>query len=348
MLCRVAEDVFWMSRYVERALAVGRLVEVVEHMEFAALDDASRAVMWSPLLAPRPNDGDLPASLTEVAATPQAVRAWLAFDRGNPRSIVSCVGRARSAARRVRERISGEMWEALNELHLRCADVAARGGDGGGAGESPPFLQRAREAALLVQGLADVSLAHDEAWHFAMLGKYLERADNIAYVLALQAHLLRGGGRGEADMVRWLAVLRSAGCDEAYARFYSLRVEPARVVEFLLLNARFPRTVRFSLRQAWDSLAALTGDAPDGGARPGSPATRALGRLTARLEHTTVDEIMERGLQPYLASLQRDIADATEQLTRTYLRGEPPPARVAPVARAAMLLADQQQQQQQQ
>jgi uncharacterized alpha-E superfamily protein len=306
-------------------------------VEFSALDDDSRAVMWSPLLAPRPNDGDLPRALTEVAATPQAVRHWLAFDRENPRSILSCVGRARAAARRVRESISSEMWEALNALHLLCNEF---GGGRAGDGEPQAFLQRAREAALLVQGLADVSIAHDEGWHFVTLGKYLERADNIAYVLALQAHLLRDGGRGEADMVRWLAVLRSAGCAEAYARFYSLRVEPARVVEFLLLNAGFPRTVRFSLRRAWESLDALAVDA-----QRGTPATRALGRLSARLEHATVEEIMERGLQPYLGALQRDIADATEQITRTYLRGEPPPGRVAPVARAALLLADQQQQQ---
>ena len=112
-------------------------------------------------------------------------------------------------------------------------------------------------------------------------------------------------------MVRWIGVLRSCGAAEGYARYYSLRVEPARVVEFLLLNAQFPQSVRFSLRQAWDALRALSSDARrcrGAARRSGSSATRALGLLTAQLEHAAVDEIIESGLQEYLNVVQRDLA----------------------------------------
>ena len=113
MLCRVAEDVLWMSRYVERSLAVGRLIEVSQHLEFDEHDDpAMRAARWAPLLEPRPDDGPLPSQVAMVAVEREAartVRQWLAFNRENPRSIVACIDRARTAARQVRERISSWM-----------------------------------------------------------------------------------------------------------------------------------------------------------------------------------------------------------------------------------------------
>jgi uncharacterized alpha-E superfamily protein len=340
MLCRVAEDVYWMSRYVERAIAVGRLIDVTWHLELDDGDAADpRRLLWGRLLAPRPNDGPLPESLRGTP-DPHAVRHWLAFDRANPRSLVSCVARGRSAARGVRESISSEMWEALNGLHLSLADP-----DLARHVEDDPytFYKRIRESAQFIQGLADSTLTHDEAWHFTRLGTSLERADNVAHVLALQVHLLHDWGRDHADeTVRWLAVLRSCGSAEAYARFYALRVDPARVVEFLLLNAQFPQTVRYSLRQAWSALEALSGTAA------ATPAARALGLLSAQLDHAAVDEILEEGLQPYLSGVQRDIARVSDQLTRVYLRDEPQPGRLMPVARAAMLMAAQQQQQQQQ
>jgi uncharacterized alpha-E superfamily protein len=141
-------------------------------------------------------------------------------------------------------------------------------------------------------------------------------------------------------------VLRSCGAAEGYARYYSLRVEPARVVEFLLLNTQFPQSVRFSLRQAWDALRALSSE--DGDAEvprfAASSATRALGLLTAQLEHATVDEIIENGLQEYLHGVQRDLARVTDHVTRVYLRDEPHEGRFVGVARAIRLMAEQQQQ----
>jgi uncharacterized alpha-E superfamily protein len=151
-------------------------------------------------------------------------------------------------------------------------------------------------------------------------------------------------------MVRWIGVLRSCGAAEGYARYYSLRVEPARVVEFLLLNAQFPQSVRFSLRQAWDALRALSSEHsfPDAYRASGSTATRALGLLTAQLEHAAVDDIIEGGLQEYLNVVQRDLANVTDQVTRVYLRDEPHQGRLVGAARARRLMAEQQQQRQDQ
>ena len=344
MLCRVAEDMFWMSRYVERATAVGRLLDVTWHLELDAGDVGDDyGEFWAPLLGPD-CPGEPLALDVHGHPEPRAVRHYLAFDADNPSSLVSCIRRARGAARGVRESISSEMWEQLNTLYLSLADP----GQAVVAEEDPhAFYARVIAAAQFFHGLADCTLTHDEPWHFINLGKYLERADNVARVLGLQAHLLLGTehAHGGDDLVRWLAVLRSCGSAEAYARYYSLRVQPARVVEFLLLNPVFPQSVRFSLGAAWDSLRAIAGPAPahDHGDRS-NPALRALGLLHARIEHAAVDEVLEAGLQEYLTEIQHQIGVVADHVTRGYLRYEPQPGRLVAVARAAMLMAAQQQQ----
>jgi uncharacterized alpha-E superfamily protein len=340
MLCRVAEDVFWMSRYVERAIAVGRLIEVTWHLE---LDVGDVDDFWQPLLIPSTHGGFGPLEDSD-AFSRQEVRHYLALDRENPSSLVSCIVHARTAARGVRECISSEMWEQLNTLYLSLvASHQLR------EAEADPyaFYRRVREGAQYFQGLADSTLAHDELWHFVSLGKYLERADNVARVLNLESHLLhedQAGIQGGDPLVRWLGVLRSCGSAEAYARYYSLRVEPARVVEFLLLNPVFPQSVRFSVSAAWDALRAIAGAYGSGAEGEQDSAMRSLGRLRSRLRHRAVDEVLEEGLEVYLADVQTRIGVVSEAVTRTYLRQDAQPGRLVAVARAAMLMAAQQQQ----
>ena len=344
MLSRVAEDVFWMSRYVERAVAVARLIDVTLSLELDAgiAEGEDDADLWAPLLGPASMGVSLSHLIAEGEEKPSAaaVRNHLAFAADNPNSLVSCIRRARNAARGVREVISSEMWELLNTLHLSLVDARHLAE----AEEAPySFFRRMREGCQNFQGLADCTLAHDEPWDFVTLGKYLERADCVARVVYLQAHLLTMPERGAGDpTVRWLAVLRSCGSAEAYARYYSLRVEPARVVEFLLLNPVFPQSVRFSLGAAWEALKTIH----DRRAAPGSASAevRALGMLRARLEHAAVDEVLEEGLHAYLADVQTRITSVSDHVTRIYLRDEPQPGRVVAVARAAMIMAAQQQQ----
>ena len=348
MLCRVADDIFWMSRYVERAIAVSRLVEVTWHLELDAGDllDAG-ARYWMPLIGlPSPTGTRAGESVAAAAlpanqeASPSAVRHYLSLDAGNPSSLVSCIRQARSAAQRVRESISSEMWEQVNMLHLSLVGPqAAAEVDRDQIG----FYRQVREGAQFVQGLADCTLAHDEPWHFVCLGTYLERADNVARLLNLQSHLVTldpdPTGKGS---VRWLALLRSCGCAEAYARYYSLRIEPASVLEFLLLNPLFPQSLRFALAAAHGALQEI---AQAAGAPADHPPTRAMGRLWARLENIEVDEVIEEGLSSVLTDTRRRITEVVELVTRTYLRGEEQPSRREGVARAAMIMAAAAQQQ---
>ncbi|HVG98383.1 MAG TPA: alpha-E domain-containing protein [Chloroflexota bacterium] len=355
MLARVAEDLFWMSRYVERALAVARLIDVTVHLELDDGGGADSDTLWAPLLRPAlGSDSGVLALLTAPSPAPAVrdVRHELAFNSENPSSLISLIRLARASARGVRECISSEMWEQLNTLYLWLVSSQVRLE----AEENPHgFHRRVREGAQFMQGLADSTLARDEAWHFITLGTYLERAQSVARVLNLETHLLMPAvAHGELDalrpdtsrddMVRWLAVLRSCGSAEAYARYYSLRVEPARVIEFLLLNEIFPQSVRFSLNAAWEALSGIAGRMRS--PRSDQPAARALGLLRARLEHAAVDEVLEEGLDVFLSDVQRRIEVVVGHVTHTYLRHEPQAGRVVGVARAAMIMAAQQQQQQ--
>jgi uncharacterized alpha-E superfamily protein len=304
MLSRVADAIFWMSRYVERAVAASRLVDVTLHLE---LDAGSMQPAWE---------------------------LW------DPKSVIACVHLAREAARGVRDSLSTEMWEELNTLHLWLTDPNASTS----AQENPVvFYRRVREGAQFFQGLADSTMMHTEDWHFARLGMYLERADNVARALNLLGHLLEvdsPGFPGDDGTVRWLAVLRSCGSAEAYARYYSLRVEPARVVEFLLLNPIFPQSVRFSLNAAHDALRGIATEQALLGSS--NQAIRALGRLQARLEYAAVDELLEGGLRTFLDDLQARIADASDQVTTLYLSDVWSYRERGAAERAAMIMAVQQ------
>ena len=316
VLSRVAEQIFWMSRYLERTIAVTRLVEVTAHL---SLDAHERA--------------------EEVRAPDSGLSGT-----DNPDSPIACVRNARAAAREVRESISSEMWERLNTLYLLTVEPSSRPR----ADDNPyAWLKHVRDESQAVQGLADTTLVHGEEWHFFCLGMYLERATNVARALTLESHLLtlRNGPVREDETVRWLAVLRSCGSAEAYSRYYSMRVEPARVIEFLLLNALFPQSIRYSLNAAW---LALRGIAVFESVDETNLALRSLGRLRASVEHTAVDEILESGLQIFLSDVQRHTWEVAEHVTRIYLRDVGIQDNPMPAARAAMIMAAQQQQQQQQ
>ncbi len=328
MLCRVAEDLYWMSRYVERGIAVSRLIDVTRHLEL----DAGTEDFWAPLVGAIDLDSD-------------DVRFYLTSDVMNPDSLVSCARQARTLARGIRESISSEMWEELNTLHVALATPATSRQMRNEAGS---FARAVRDRLASFQGLTESTLARDEEWQFIRLGTHLERADGVARLLNRQAHLLTRPADGTdptgPDTVRWLAVLRTCGSAEAYARYYSLRVEPARLLEFLLLNPIFPQSVRFALVQACEALEAIGALRVAAGNDPG-PAIRTLGKARAQVELTAIDEIFDRGLEAFLGTIQILISQASDELSATYLRDQPAPGRLVGVARAAMLMAAQQQQQ---
>jgi uncharacterized alpha-E superfamily protein len=271
MLSRIAESLFWIGRYIERADGTARILDVYLQLllEDVAVDEdtACRA-----LLGVMGHDAPPERKLSRVD-----VVNTLATDRSQPASIAYSVNAARENARRAREIISTELWEVLNATY---ANMPRR--------VSPEQVHVmfgwVRERAALAGGMADSTASRDDAWSFLNLGRFIERADMVARLLATRALT-------EASGPSWTTILRSVGAYEAYLRTYRGVPSSTNAAEFLLLDRLFPRSILFSIRGAEDCLH----DIEPRHDRVGyvDPAQRMLGQIRAELEFTPIQEIIE-------------------------------------------------------
>ena len=310
MLSRVADAIYWMSRYVERAENVARFVDVNMHL---ALDFPEAGEQWSPLVG---TTGDEEAFAKKYGEpTRDNVLQFLTFDRESPNSILNCLSLARENARSVREIISSEMFEQVNNAYLMVTE----------ASRSPDSLQDAphdfytaiKQASQLFVGITYLTMSHNEAWHFARLGRLLERADKTSRILDVKYFLLLPNASdvgSTVDTLHWQALLRSASAFEMYRKRHG-GITPNKVVEFLLLDRRFPRTVRYCLSKSERSLHAITGAAVGTWT---SPAERELGRLNAELSYADTKEILGRGLHEYIDDLQKRLNYVSESVYATF------------------------------
>jgi uncharacterized alpha-E superfamily protein len=317
MLSRVADSVYWMSRYVERAENVARFIEVNFQLMLDA--PAGEDQQWLPLVNTT-GDHEGFAKRYKVPSQENVIR-FLTVDAQNPNSILSCLRSARENARTVREIISSEMWLYLNKFYLMVNSAAANSA----CVKSPEsLLEEVRLASHLFHGVTDASMTHGEAWHFAKLGQMLERADKTSRMLDVKYFILL---RSAADIgtpfddIQWAAVLRSASAFEMYRKRHG-RISPRGVVEFLLLDREFPRAILFCLLSARDSLHAISGT-PLGSFR--YAAEKLLGQLCSDLAFASVDEIIKAGLHEYLDDLQTRLNQVGQSIYDTFFAFKTPP-----------------------
>lgn len=315
MLSRVADNLFWMSRYLERAEHLGRLLNATFHLELdlSGLTPAEYQPAWAANLAIVQQP--MPEELADGPDPSRAVAAWLTFDLGNSGSILSNVNRARNNARSIRGSVGPDVWRSLNELYwqLRDPEFEAR------ARESPfAYYQTVEAGSQRFQGVCDATLSHDEGWQFLQLGKYLERADKTVRTLDVKFRQLQAL-TDPADLplasVEWAGVLKTCLAYEAYQRVYISRVEPERVIEFLLLHPTFPRSARFCLEEAAKALAAI--NTYTGGVGTG-PADRMLGRVLADLRYTDPGEVMRRDFHALATELLMRCNTASRLIQEQY------------------------------
>ncbi|MGB3135938.1 MAG: alpha-E domain-containing protein [Nodosilinea sp.] len=305
MLSRVADSIYWMNRYVERAENVARFVDVNLNL----LLDAPSVMeqQWEPLVRTTGDQALFQARYSEASA--ENILRFLTFDREYPNSIISCLRSARENARSVREVISSEMWEQVNSFYLMVNEAA----DGGLLSELHSFFPEVKMASHLFAGVMDATMAHTEGWHFGQLGRLLERADKTARILDVKYYILLPSVTdvgSPLDDLQWIALLKSASAYEMY-RKCQYRITPHGVTEFLILNREFPRSIQFCLLEAERSLQCISGT-PAGTWRTHSD--RALGRLRSELDYLTIDEITERGLHEFLNGLQDRLNDVGEKI----------------------------------
>ena len=253
MLSRVAELVYWMSRYVERAENVARVVDVNLHLMLDAPPGSDQ--QWPPLIQ---TTGDHEAfARRHREATRDSVLHFLTFDPDNPNSILSCLSAARENARTVREIISSDMWEQLNRFYLMlCA-----ANSGNQVLRAPhEFFSEVKLASQLFSGTTDNSLTHGEAWHFTRLGRMLERADQTSRILDVKYHLLLpnvDAVGGVLDYYQWQAILRAVSAARSYHWIYHERLQAVHVAELLILRPEMTRSLRSCYTQVTRQLDAL-------------------------------------------------------------------------------------------
>jgi len=310
MLSRVADSIYWMSRYVERAENVARFIEV--NLQLMLDAPTGEGQQWEPLVN---TTGDLEAfTKRHGKATQPDVIHFLTFDAENPNSILSCVRAARENARSIREIISSEMWLQLNKFYLMVTAAAENS-----SAESNPheFFAEVKSASHLFNGVAAATMTHGEPWHFFQVGLTLERADKTSRMLDVKYFILLRSVQDVGtpfDDIQWAAVLRSASAFEMYRKRYG-RIAPKRVVEFLLLDREFPRAIHFCLLAARGSLHAISGTPP--GMFRHAP-EKLLGQLCSDLSFTGVDEIINSGLHEYLDNLQTRMNQVAAGIYETF------------------------------
>jgi uncharacterized alpha-E superfamily protein len=280
MLSRVADSLYWMSRYFER----------VDHT--ARLLDANYNLMLNPSKAPTDQRWQRIGACLGLGESidisdPQAAMTRLTFDPEYRSSIISCMTSARDNASQVREQISSEMWERLNQLYHEVTQAPLW--------QDPDPMRLVpliREGFYRFEGVTDATMNHGEGWRFIQFGKYMERACNLS--LLIDAFF---SFSASADDLDWVGLLNSCSAFEAYCKVYTADITPERVAEFLVLNAEFPYSVRHSADLMKSTLEAITETAS---ARKASRIERIIGQMRASLAYSQIADLMARNLHDYL------------------------------------------------
>lgn len=318
MLSRVADCLYWMSRYVERAENIARIVDVNRQVMLDLPYDQAQELdrNWFAVLTCL---GDEETFQEQRGGNPDrlSVTDFLVHDRENPNSIVSCLCAARENARTAREQISAEMWEQINRSYLWFTSRQAR--EWFDQNEYD-FFQQVKEISHLFQGITDASMLHGEGWYFIQIGKYIERADKTSRVLDDKYHLLTHTKlQRQLDVLEWSAVLRSCSARQAYQKVYVDTVKPIQTAELLLLNETFPRSVRFCVENVDRCLRQISGVLPG---RFTNAAEKLTGRFLAELNFSTIEDVYGLGLHEAIDRMQIQLNDIGDAIFQTYIHQE--------------------------
>lgn len=332
MLSRVADSIYWMQRYRERAENISRLIDVNLFLTIDAPGDELQ--QWEPIVRTT-GDYGLFASLYDKP-TKTSVLEFLTFDERNPNSILNCVHRSRENARSIREAITSEMWNELNLLYLyvRGASRSERRE----TQELFEFYNQIRRSCQLFTGIMDTTLSHDEGWHFGRIGNLIERSDQSSRILDVKYFILLPSVEhvGTAyDDILWAALLKSVSGLDVYRKSWH-EIHHAHVIDFIVLDPEFPRSIHSCLRRARESLLKLNSAGADG---PKDPPLGHVEQLCKQLESTTVYDIVKQGLHEFLDTMQFRIAEINNSMYTAYFA--PLPAPVGPGDGGAVVAASQ-------
>lgn len=306
MLSRVANLVYWTARYLERAENTARIVDVNAQLvlDLQSRQAADDPKSWEPLVYVTGDEKKF-FELYGKTVSERAVVEFMLFDRRNPSSLMSCVALARENARCIRDQLSSELWETLNTFYLKLkSDDFSRYAQLGSA----EYLNRVKSHLQLFYGVAESMVPRTNLWWFYELGRYLERADNTSRILDVKYYMLLPDLHdvGSAlDMIQWSSVLRSCSGFEAFRRSRRGQLNLDRVVDYLLRDEEFPRSIQFSVIQTLRVLHQIT--EPVSHLRDNA-AIRLTAELLADLDRTDVRSVINSGLHEFLDKIQQRLS----------------------------------------
>ncbi len=302
MLSRAADNLYWMSRYMERAENMARILDVSFRMSLLPAGGDPQRTQWGPALIIAGCEGSFAARGAAVNA--RNVIEFLALAPDNPSSIHSSLRQARENARALRTQITNEMWEALNTAWLEVRDLDYQRIEETGL---RAFFDWVKERSHLFRGVTYGTMQRDTAFSFVRLGTFLERADSTARLLDVKYHVILPTPQdvgGAVDYYQWSALLRSVSAFQAYRRLYRDVITPARVAELLILRADMPRSLIACFQELTAILTALR-------AEFGRDylCTRLALETEAKLRYTKIEEVFATGLHEWLTDfVDRNIA----------------------------------------
>jgi uncharacterized alpha-E superfamily protein len=309
MLSRVGDQIFWMSRFMERAENLARILGVTSNVVLCSSPETQEQNLLAPLTITASTKAFFK---THAAVSLPALIDFMALDGTNPSSIYTCIKSARDNAHAVRWQITSEMWETLNATWIdlgafKRADITGP--------EAMRFFDWVKERSHLFRGVTYGTIMRGEAFNFSRLGTFLERADDTARILDVKYHILLPRVEdvgGALDYYQWAALLKSVSSFETYRTIYRDQVRPINVAELLILDRRMPRSLAACLEQIVAALDRVEG-------QNDHPAKRLAAELQARLVHGDIDEIFRDGLHEYLTTFLEDIGELGYRIQRAYL-----------------------------
>ena len=301
MLSRVADSLYWMSRYFERADNASRVVEatyglILNPAKFSSDERWFHAV------------SSLARGTTSTNLDPQHALFLLVADPEGVFSIMKCIGGARENARQVREEISSEMWEHLNRLFHEVTRSQLDPDDDAGAMRVVSLI---REGSYRFHGITDTTMNHGEGWHFIQLGKYIERACNLSILLDAYFSIDK-----HADDLDWVGLLTSCAAFEAYCKACTAELKPERIAGFILLEADFPYSVRYSLDRMHQALTSISNLSLS---RRTGKIERLIGRLRSVVTYAQIGEVIRGDLHKYLAGIIEQCRDLHAAVHQVYI-----------------------------
>ena len=309
MLSRTADHLYWMSRYIERAESLARLVDAHYRMSLLPHSPETLAQSLSSTMAALQMEEAYKEKHTDME--PRTVFEFVSLDRDYSGSIFSCLRAARENARAVRGSLTSELWETLNSTWLEARSLVARRGANTDIGQ---FVEWVKERSHLTRGVTIGTMLRDEAFHFTRIGTFLERADSTARILTAHQSDLEPGADASVvpDPYEWSVLLRALSAFEVYRRVYRDVITPFRVAQLLILRDDMPRSLLRCCKEVYQNLRSVANE-------QSAETVRRAGEIHAMLHFTRMEEITAGGLPKFLEQFLARMRDLGDRIASDFL-----------------------------